>query len=138
MTVDLGAIATRSRAIIASALATSGVTLTFTRDPDDTDETVDFTTLAPTDPTPETTVAANVQALIAVDGNPATPAGRDREVSPTEVTFVVDITVTDPQVDDIATVNTAPDSRLVGARLRVTAVADDGLGIARKITARRI
>jgi hypothetical protein len=41
-------------------------------------------------------------------------------------------------VDDVATVNTAPDAQLVGAQFRVLAVADDGVGVARRITARRV
>lgn len=138
MSIDLQAIAGRGRTIIDALLATSGTLVTFSRDPDDLDETVNLTTLAITDATPPVTVAANVPVLVVVDGNPEQPVGPAREQAPTTVTFIAAISLTGVAVDDLATVNTAPDTQLVGAQLRVLAVADDGVGVARRITARRI
>lgn len=138
MSLDLRAVASRAKTVMDGLLATSGTTVTFSRDPDDLDDTVNLSTLAVTDPTPATVVAGNVQAIIVIDGNPEHPVGPARDASPTTVTVIVAISVTGVRVDDLVTVNAAPDVQLVGARLRVLAVGDDGVGVARRITARRV
>lgn len=138
MTLDLQAIAGRGRTIIDSLLATSGTTVTFSRDPDDLDDTVNLTTLAVTDPTPPTVIAANEPAMIVINGNPEQPVGPARDQAPTAITIITRIGLAGVTIDDVATVNTAPDAQLVGAEFRVLAVADDGVGVARRITARRV
>lgn len=138
MTVDLGAIADRGREVITAALQTSKTRLSVLRDVNDTDVTVNFETLEVTNPTPEGVVATNVRAILVAVGAEGEELGAARTHSATQFLVLLPITVTNLQDEDVLRVDRNPDRRLVGARLLVTAVGDDGLAVVRRVEARRL
>lgn len=136
--MNLAGLADRGAALLGQAIDTSGTTVTITRDPNDQDETVNLTTLAITDPTPETTIATGVAALVITAGPTEVTVGTERTAALPTFRVLLPITVTDVQERDRLTVTASRDTRLTGAQLLVTAVLDDALGIARGVEARRL
>jgi hypothetical protein len=136
--VNLASLADAGGRLLEQAITTSGTVITISRDGDDMDETVNLTTLAITDPTPESAIATDVPALIIAVGPVEQSVGTDRTEA--ETTFRVFFTpdVTDVQERDRLTVTASRDARLTGAQLLVTAALDDPLGVRREIQARRI
>lgn len=136
--MNLTGLVQRGQTIAESAIATSGTTVTISRDSDDQDETVDFTTLAVSDPTPDTTVATGVAALITTTGPTEVTVGTDRIAAESTFRVLLAIAVSDVKERDRLTVTACRDTRLTGAQLLVTAVLDDALGVVRTVQARRL
>lgn len=135
--MNIAALVDRGTALLEQAIATSGTTVTISRDVDDQDETVNLTTLAITDPTPAAPLIIDAAALVIATAAEDVPAGTDRVDNETVVRVFLPVAVTDIRQGDILTVTASRDVRLTGAQLLVTAVLDDPLGLRRQVEARR-
>lgn len=138
MTLNVTQVFDRGAKILSQAIATSGTTVTISRDADDLDATVDFDTLAITDPTPAQQLATGVKAFVTTTGNATVDVGPGRTAAPSTFHVFLPITVTNVADGDVLTVTRTRDTRLAGARLLVTEVLDDAAGVARQLAARRL
>jgi hypothetical protein len=135
--VNLAALAAGGATLLEQAIATSGTTVTISRDSDDQDETVDLDTLAVSDPTSTDPIATDVAALIVTTAATDVPVGTDRSLAEPTFRVFFPVTVTDVQQNDVLTVTASRDTQLTGAQLLVTAVLPDALGVRRQLEARR-
>jgi hypothetical protein len=129
VTVDIGALAGRGRTTVESVIRTSGTRVDFYADADDLDETIDFDTLAITDPTPDRAVLRDVPALIVTEGTDTTQLGVNRDAHPPVYRVLLLPAVTGVQEQMIGLVRRCRNPQLVGARLRISEVIVDGFGI---------
>jgi hypothetical protein len=134
--VNLAALAAGGATLLEQAIATSGTTVTISRDSDDQDETVDST------PSRSATrrrrpIATDVAALIVTAAATDVPVGTDRTLAEPTFRVFFPVTVTDVQQRPCSPSPPVATHRLTGAQLLVTAVLDDALGVRRQLEARR-
>lgn len=132
MTIDLGAIIDSVTPLVGSVLDTSGSVVDVLRNPNLLDDaTVDPDTLQIVDPTPETTVEYDLAALIMPAGASLRPTAPQVQQTPGKYTVKISADVTDVKVRDIIRPSDCRNAALIGARLRVDSIDDDGTGLLR-------
>lgn len=132
MTIDLGAIIDSVTPLVGSVLDTSGTVVDILRDASLYDDaTIDPDTLQIVDPTPETTVEYDLAALIMPAGVSLRPTAPQIQQTPGKYTVKISTDVTDVKVRDIIRPSDCRNQALIGARLRVESIEDDGSGLLR-------
>jgi hypothetical protein len=122
--------------IVVAAIATSGTTVTFSRDPDlQTGVTVDKDTLTITDATPQTDVLVDELAVVQRTGTVEIPDGPGRTKAVPAYRILLRPSAAVLRRDDVGSITAALDPHLVGAKLTVTAAAPDPSGAFQNVEA---